>query len=151
MNRLLASMILLGGVATVPAHAENAFAGVYAEPAARYIPGAASATPSVSYVQQRDEAAIRAWKRSLIPLVATQSLDIASSYGMRELNPLLAGPNGEFGAKGIAIKTGTTAAIVGVEYLIVKKWPSSARILSKVNWGTSAVTGVIAARNFAIK
>lgn len=145
MNRLIAPMILLSGLAIAPvARAEN----VFAEPAAaRYIPSQAS----VAYTQQRDAAAIRAWKRSLIPLVATQSLDIASSYGMREVNPLLAGPDGQFGSKAVAIKVGTTAAIIGVEYLIVKKWPSSGKILSKVNWGTSALTGAIAAHNFAIK
>ncbi len=96
-------------------------------------------------------AAIQSWKRSLLPLVATQGLDVVSSYGMRELNPMLAGPDGRFGAKAAAIKAGTTAAVVGVEYLIVKKWPGAARMFSKLNWGSSALTGAIAAHNFAIK
>lgn len=150
MNRLIPSMILLSSLAITPAaQAEN----VFAEPAAaRYISSQTNGgQSSVAYIQKHDEAAVRAWKRSLIPLVATQSLDIASSYGMREVNPLLAGPDGQFGSKAVAIKVGTTAAIIGVEYLIVKKWPSSGRILSKVNWGTSVLTGAIAAHNFAIK
>ena len=103
------------------------------------------------YVSEQQMAAIRSWKRSLLPLVATQGMDVASSYGMRELNPLLAGADGRFGAKAATIKAGTTAAVVGVEYLIVKKWPGAARMFSKLNWGSSALTGAIAAHNFAIK
>jgi hypothetical protein len=144
MNSFLRSTILLSGVLLVSsAQAEN----IFAEPAAeRYIPQAQE-----KYVAKQQDAALRAWKISLVPVVASQSLDIASSYGMRELNPMLAGPDGHFGAKAVTIKLGATAAIIGVEYLIVKKWPGSARVLSKVNWGTSALTTGFAVHNFAIK
>jgi hypothetical protein len=87
----------------------------------------------------------------LVAVAASQSLDIASSHGMRELNPLLAGPDGRFGAKATSIKVGTTAAVVGIEYLIVRKWPNAARVLAKLNWGSSALTSVFAVHNFAIK
>lgn len=70
---------------------------------------------------------------------------------MRELNPLLAGPDGRFGSKAMTIKVGTATAIVGVEYLIVKKWPSTARALSKLNWASSILTGSLAAHNYAVK
>ncbi len=70
---------------------------------------------------------------------------------MRELNPMLAGPDGRFGAKATSIKIGTAAAVVGVEYLIVKKWPSSARTFSKLNWASSFLTGAFAAHNYAIR
>src|SRR4051794_31017389 len=70
----------------------------------------------------------RNWKISLIPMIASQALDVSSSYGMRELNPLLANTHGQFGAKAAGIKLGTTAALLGVEYLIVKAHPGSARI-----------------------
>jgi len=103
------------------------------------------------YAVEQQAAALRSWKRSLLPMVATQSLDIVSSYGMRELNPLLAGPDGQFGAKATSIKIATTAAVVGIEYLLVKKWPGAARMFSKLNWGSSVLTGAIAAHNFAIK
>ena len=144
MNSFLRSTILLSGVLLVSsAQAEN----IFAEPAAeRYIPQAQQ-----KYVAKQQDAALRAWKISLVPVVASQSLDIASSYGMRELNPMLAGPDGRFGAKATTIKLSATAAIIGVEYLIVKKWPGSARVLSKVNWGTSALTTGFAVHNFAVK
>lgn len=144
MNFFLRSTVLVSSLLLASsAKAEN----IFAEPAAeRYIPQARE-----RYVQKQQEAALRTWKISLVPVVASQSLDIASSYGMVERNPLLAGPDGRFGTKALGIKLGTTAAIVSVEYLIVKKWPGSARILSKVNWGTSALTTGFAVHNFAIK
>lgn len=92
-----------------------------------------------------------AWKWSLAPLVASQGLDIASSYGMRELNPLLAGSRGEFGVKAATIKIGMTAAFVGVEYLIVKAHPRAAKIFTKMNWSGAALTTGFAAHNFSIR
>ncbi|MGA3187342.1 MAG: hypothetical protein ABSF22_09540 [Bryobacteraceae bacterium] len=94
---------------------------------------------------------MKSWKISLIPLVGSQALDAASSYGMRELNPLLASSNGGFERKATAIKLGVTGALVGVEYLIVRKYPQSARVISKLNWTTGIVTTGFAVHNYAIK
>jgi hypothetical protein len=96
-------------------------------------------------------AALRSWKISLAPLVGSQALDAASSYGMRELNPLLASANGGFEMKATAIKLGATGAAVGIEYLIVRKYPGSARVISKLNWTTGIVTTGFAIHNYAIK
>ena len=95
--------------------------------------------------------AMKAWKISLVPLVSSQALDAASSYGMRELNPLLASSNGGFEGKAASIKLGATAAIVGVEYLIIRKYPRSTRVISKLNWTSGIVTTGFAVHNFAIK
>jgi hypothetical protein len=88
-----------------------------------------------------DEAAraagLRPWKISVAPLVASQALDAASSYGMRELNPLLASSNGGFEMKAAAIKLGVTGVLIGVEYLIVRT--------------TGIVTTGFAVHNFAIR
>lgn len=96
-------------------------------------------------------AALKSWKISLLPLIGGQALDAASSYGMRELNPLLASPNGGFETKATSIKLGAAAAAVGIEYLIVRKYPRSARIFSKLNWTTGIVTTGFAVHNYAIK
>ena len=98
-----------------------------------------------------NRASYRAWKISLAPVVAGQALDVGSSYGMRELNPMLAGPDGRFGAQGAGIKLGATAGLLGAEYLIVRKYPRSARVFSKINWSVSIVTTGFAAHNFAIR
>jgi hypothetical protein len=96
-------------------------------------------------------AALKSWKISLAPLVASQALDASSSYGMRELNPLLSSANGGFEMKGAAIKLGATGAVVGVEYLIVRKYPRSAAIISKLNWTSGIVTTGFAIHNYAIR
>ena len=101
--------------------------------------------------QVSNHASYRRWKISLAPVVASQSLDVASSYGMRELNPMLAGPDGRFGARAAGIKLGATGGLLGIEYLIVRKFPRSARVLSKINWSASIVTTGFAAHNFSIR
>jgi hypothetical protein len=97
------------------------------------------------------QASYRTWKISLAPVVASQALDVASSYGMRELNPVLAGPDGRFGARGAGIKLSATAGLLGIEYLIVRKYPRSASVFSKINWSASAMTTGFAAHNFSIR
>ena len=93
----------------------------------------------------------RSFKWSLAPLVASQTLDVASSYGMRELNPALAGADGRFGARSAALKLGLTGALVGVEYLVVKIHPGAARFFTSVNWSGAALTTGFAVHNFSIR
>lgn len=93
----------------------------------------------------------RAWERSLIPLFASQSLDAASSYGYRELNPMLADANGKFGMKATSVKFSVVAGLVGVEYLLVRKSPKAARLFEKLNWSSSALTSGLAVRNFVVR
>ncbi len=127
-------------------------AGVNPGPVTIAEPAYAAVQPLRSEAERAaNRAAYRAWKRSLIPLAVSQGLDIASSYGMRELNPGLAGADGRFGMKAVAIKGGATAAIVGVEYLLAKKYPKAARVLSKLNWSSSVLTSAFAVHNFMIK
>ncbi len=91
------------------------------------------------------------WKWSLVPLVASQTLDIASSYGMRELNPLLAGPQQQFSVKATVVKVAVTAAFLGAEYLIVKVHPRAAKMLTTINWSGAALTSGFAIHNFSIR
>ena len=94
---------------------------------------------------------LKQWKVSLVPLVSSQVLDATSSYGLRELNPVLASSNGGFEAKGLSIKIAVTGAAVGVEWLIVRKFPRSARVLTKLNWSAGIVTTGFAVHNWAIR
>lgn len=112
---------------------------------------AAAAPPPVAALRPEATPQQRAWKRSLIALAASQSLDAVSSYGMRELNPLMASPDGRFGAKAVSIKAGATAAIVLAEHLIVQKHPAAARLFSHMNWSNAVLTTAVAAHNFAIR
>jgi hypothetical protein len=94
---------------------------------------------------------LRRWKLSLVPLAASQTLDMSSSWGMRELNPVLAGPDGRFGARAATVKLGVVGAFVGIEYLIVRKHPHAARAFEKINWAGAAVTTSFAAHNYMIR
>ena len=104
-------------------------------------------------VEQRAarQTAMRRWEISVAPLVASQALDAFSSWGMRELNPVLADPNGGFGMKSAAVKFGTVGALIGVEYLLAKRSPRAARIFAKLNWSGAAVTTGLAIHNYAIR
>jgi hypothetical protein len=92
----------------------------------------------------------RQWAISLAPLFASEALDAASSYGMRELNPLLAGSNGGFGTKAAAIKFGVVGAFAGAEYFVVREHPASAKFFTIVNWVTASATTGLAIHNFSL-
>ncbi len=102
-------------------------------------------------VPTREERAIRQWKLSLIPLAASQTLDVTSSWGMRELNPALAGRDGTFGGQAALMKLGVMGAFVGVEYLVVRKHPHSAAVFQKINWSGAALTSGFAVHNYLIR
>ena len=101
--------------------------------------------------QALEKRMMRSWERSLIPLFASQSLDAASSYGYRELNPLLADPNGRFGIKATTVKFSVVGALVGAEYLLARKSPRAAHLFSRLNWSSSAVTCGLAAHNYMVR
>src|ERR1700676_884249 len=61
--------------------------------------------------RESDRISYRRWKISLAPVLASQAVDVASSYGMRELNTVLAGPDGRFGARAAGIKLSATAGL----------------------------------------
>jgi hypothetical protein len=90
------------------------------------------------------------WAISIAPLLASQALDAASSYGMRELNPVLAGPDGTFGVKATAVKFGIVGGLIGVECVVVKQFPKSAKFFTVLNWTTAGVTTGLAIHNYRL-
>lgn len=90
------------------------------------------------------------WAISLAPLLVSESLDAASSYGLRELNPMLAQPDGRFGMKAAGIKFGVVGGLIGVEYLLVRKYPRSAKFFTVINWTTAGATTGLAIHNYTL-
>src|SRR5437016_4603175 len=86
------------------------------------------------------QAAYNAWKISLLAVASSQALDVVSSYGMREMNPLLADGTGRFGMKATGIKLSTTAAILAAQYWMVNRRPSRARRMALLNFAGAALT-----------
>ena len=92
------------------------------------------------------------WKASLASLAVANVMDVHSSWGKHELNPVLAGPNAQFGGKGALIKLGLQGSLMGLEYLITRGHPSKKvyRVLSVVNFGAAGATAAVAAHNYTI-
>ncbi len=105
----------------------------------------------VQVAPDKEARELRRWKISLIPFAASQALDISSSWNMRELNPVLAGSDGRFGAHAATIKIGGASAFLGIQYLVVKKYPRAARVFEKINWSGAALTSSFAIHNYAIR
>lgn len=127
----------------------SAAAAADLSPVIQTLPGESAALRAAE--QASFHAAYRRWEVSLVPVLASQALDTASSYGMRELNPALAGPDGRFGARAAGIKLGAAGALLGIEYLIVGSHPGAARVFSKINWAASLVTVGFAVHNVSIR
>ena len=108
------------------------------------------AAPSAEQRIGHDARWRRQWAVSLAPLFASEALDAAGSYGMRELNPLLAGSNGGFGMRATTLKFGVVGALAGAEYFVVRKRPASAKIFTLVNWVTAGATTGLAVHNFGL-
>ena len=99
----------------------------------------------------REERTRKLWKLSLIPVALSQTLDISSSWGMRELNPVLAGRDGRFGIEAALVKVGVVGVVTGVEFLIVRHRPGAARAFERINWSGALLTSSFAAHNYAIR
>ena len=92
------------------------------------------------------------WKFSTAAVLASNSMDVTSSWGKRELNPVLAGSKGTFGGRGAVLKLGIMGGVVAVEYLVLRHRPSRslAKAMAWINFSDAAVTGAVAGRNFGI-
>ena len=92
------------------------------------------------------------WLVSITSLAGANALDIHSSWGKRELNPMLAGPTGRFGREGALIKLGLHGGLLGIEYLITRGRPSGKlyRAFSFLNFGISGSTTAVAMRNYSV-
>lgn len=119
-------------------------------------------TASVSYSETiehprnlKEEARIQSKAKqklmwSTVALVAASLVDVHSSWGKREANPALQGPNGRFGARGVGIKMGMVGGIILGQYFIVKSKPEFANAAAWTNFGIAGVTAGVAARNYTI-
>jgi hypothetical protein len=84
------------------------------------------------------------YRSSIIALAAANAIDIQSSWGGRELTPMLRSGDGRFGARGAGIKLGMLAGMVSTEYLLVRKRPKAELPFSAANLAMAAVMSRIA-------
>jgi hypothetical protein len=63
------------------------------------------------------------WKASVAAVVVASVVDVHSSWGKQEANPVLASGDGRFGARGVAIKSLITGGALGAQWLLLRKKP----------------------------
>lgn len=93
----------------------------------------------------------RLWKASIAVLVASAVADAASSWNKRELNPMLAGRDRRFGARGLAIKSLITGSAIGGQWLLVRGNRSAAKPAAIANFGMSGIFAAAAVHNVGNK
>jgi len=76
---------------------------------------------------------------SQVAVVVAASSDAASSWGMREANPILRSHDGRFRTRGVVLKFGFTGAWLVIENCVFAK-----RNVKKATVANFAVTGVVA-------
>ena len=87
---------------------------------------------------------------SEVAFVAATALDVQSSRGLVERNPLLGRSDFTLqnqGAKALAISAG----VVALEEFIVRRRPGMARVFKWLNFGMAGVHGGVAVRNWRLK
>jgi len=84
-------------------------------------------------------------------LSAATVADCASSYGHPEANPLLAGRDGRFGVKAVAIKGAVIGGVIGIQYLLHRRHPKSDKAFTIVNFAAAGVTTGAAVRNWRME
>jgi hypothetical protein len=96
---------------------------------------------------------LRMWKASVVALAAAQVVDIHSSMGLRELNPLLQSRTGTFDAgKGIALKAALVGAAVGTQWLVMRTTGGRGKkAFAVVNFIMAGTTAATAVRNYGIE
>jgi hypothetical protein len=88
---------------------------------------------------------------SVAALGISAALDVHSSWGKAELNPLARSSTGRLGMKGAGIKLGTTGGLLGLEYLLLRKNEDFSRAATVVNFGLSGAWTGAAVRNYGIE
>jgi hypothetical protein len=92
------------------------------------------------------------WLVSVGSLTAANIMDAQSSWNKHELNGGLADNAERFGVRGALIKAGAVAAVVGVEYLLLRRHPTKRlyRATSFINFGAASAVEAVAVHNYTI-
>lgn len=99
-----------------------------------------------SHAEQR-----KLWRWSAVALAAATAADSHSSYGMRELNPLLRGSGKRFDAGSAALKAGAVGAFLLGQRLFHRGRPGQMKSWAALNFSMAATTGAFAAHNYAVR
>lgn len=114
--------------------------------------GAASGSLVVErpVVEQKQTKWKKAWAWSAAALMASVAVDTASSMGRPEMNPLLRGSMGQFNGRSAGLKFGIAGALLGSQYLLLKRHPEQAAWAATGNFTAAGLTSGVAVRNYRL-
>ena len=92
----------------------------------------------------------RAFWISVAAVGAASFLDVHSSYGKAEANPLARSGSGRLGMRGVGIKLGTVGLLVGFETLMDHRYPEFGGKAAIANFALSGAWTSVAVRNYGI-
>jgi hypothetical protein len=100
---------------------------------------------------QAEERHSKLWRVSAAVLGAVTIADMQSSVGRQEANPLLSSQNGQFSGRGIALEGAGVGAMLGVQWLMLRKNPRADKYAAGANFAAAALTGAIVVHNHMVK
>src|SRR5262245_15048516 len=89
---------------------------------------------------QAEERHSKLWRVSAAVLGAVTIADVQSSIGRPEGNPFLASANGRFTGQGVALKGAAVGAMIGAQWLMLRRNPHAAKYAAGANFAASALT-----------
>jgi hypothetical protein len=89
----------------------------------------------------------RLWKISMGVLAAVSIADASTSWNRMEANPLLQGPNGRFGTRGLSLKMALVGSALTAQLLLARNPSVSVRSMTVVNLSMSGLLAGAAAHN----
>ena len=89
------------------------------------------------------------YRASLAALVTANAVDVHSSWGHVEANPLL-GYGRTFDGRSAAIKGGIVGGLMLTQWLIARRNPSAKRKLAIINFAVAGGVGAVAYRNYEV-
>ena len=93
----------------------------------------------------------RLWWVSVAVVVAATLLDVASSRGGVETNPILRTRNGTFNTKrALLLKSAATGGMLATEAWVIRRSPSSDRSAATVNFVSGGALAGLAIRNWKV-
>ena len=95
----------------------------------------------------------RQWYMSAGIQAAGSTADAVSSWRYGEGNELLCSREGTFGGRGVAIKGALSGALLGVQWVILRKFHSRRldKAFSVINVTLGGALGAVAAHNYAVR
>jgi len=91
------------------------------------------------------------WRASFVAFATTQALDVHSSHGKRELNPMFQGAGGQFDtSKAVAIKSGLVVGTFLIQNYTNQRHPRLRKFSTIINFGLAVGYSFVLRHNYSV-